>query len=87
MIHDHNPLFIPHLNIQSLFITMWTELTSRESEASYLEKLNEGIAKGTSWERVTDLIQLENSRKPFSFQGFSLEGRRGKRNMEDGLSV
>ena len=38
-------------------------LTSRESEAAYLEKLNEGIAKGTSWERVTDMIQLENSRK------------------------
>jgi hypothetical protein len=42
---------------------MRTRLTCRESEASYLEKLNEGIAKGTSWERVTDLIQLENSRK------------------------
>jgi len=38
-------------------------LTSRESEAAYLEKLNEGIAKGTSWERVTEMIQLENSRK------------------------
>jgi len=38
-------------------------LTSRESEAAYLEKLNEGIAKGTSWERVTEMIQLENSRE------------------------
>jgi hypothetical protein len=36
---------------------------NRESEAAFLEKLNEGIAKGTSWERVTDLIQLENSRE------------------------
>jgi hypothetical protein len=34
----------------------------REQEAAYLEKLNEGIAKGTAWERITDLIGLENSR-------------------------
>lgn len=34
---------------------------NKESEAAYLEKLNEGIAKGTSWERVTEMIQLENS--------------------------
>ncbi|WRT66701.1 uncharacterized protein IL334_003662 [Kwoniella shivajii] len=34
---------------------------NKESEAAFLEKLNEGIAKGTAWERITDLIQLENS--------------------------
>jgi hypothetical protein len=45
------------------FSSFGQPLTSRESEAAYLEKLNEGIAKGTSWERVTEMIQLENSRK------------------------
>lgn len=35
----------------------------REKEATYLEKMNEGIAKGTSWERITELIGLENSRE------------------------
>jgi hypothetical protein len=44
-----------------------TALMNRESEAAFLEKLNEGIAKGTSWERVTDLIQLENSREFHTF--------------------
>ncbi|WWC69865.1 uncharacterized protein I206_103808 [Kwoniella pini CBS 10737] len=34
---------------------------NKENEAAFLEKLNEGIAKGTAWERITDLIQLENS--------------------------
>lgn len=34
---------------------------NKEKEAAYLEKLSEGIAKGTAWERITDLIQLENS--------------------------
>jgi hypothetical protein len=38
-------------------------LTRRENEAAFLEKLGEGIAKGTAWERITDLIALENSRK------------------------
>lgn len=33
----------------------------RENEAAFLEKLQEDIAKGTSWERVADLISLENS--------------------------
>lgn len=34
-----------------------------ENEAAFLEKLNEGIAKGTAWERITELINLENSRE------------------------
>ncbi|EIW70333.1 clathrin light chain [Tremella mesenterica] len=34
---------------------------NKENEAAFLEKLNEGIAKGTAWERITDLIGLENS--------------------------
>lgn len=34
---------------------------NKENEASFLEKLSEGTAKGTSWERVTALIELENS--------------------------
>ncbi|WVQ67437.1 uncharacterized protein L199_005635 [Kwoniella botswanensis] len=34
---------------------------NKETEAAFLEKLNEGIAKGTAWERITELIQLENS--------------------------
>jgi len=39
-----------------------TPLTRRENEAAFLEKLGEGTAKGTAWERITDLIALENSR-------------------------
>ena len=38
---------------------------TREKEAAYLEKMNEGLAKGTVWERVTELIGLENSRESF----------------------
>ncbi|WWD16974.1 hypothetical protein CI109_101408 [Kwoniella shandongensis] len=34
---------------------------NKENEAAYLEKLGEGIAKGTAWERITELISLENS--------------------------
>ncbi|ORY26350.1 clathrin light chain [Naematelia encephala] len=34
---------------------------NKEHEAAFLEKLSEGIAKGTAWERITELISLENS--------------------------
>ncbi|WVO15243.1 hypothetical protein L204_102895 [Cryptococcus depauperatus] len=34
---------------------------NKENEAAFLEKLQESIAKGTSWERIADLIHLENS--------------------------
>ena len=34
---------------------------NKESEAAFVEKMQEGIAKGTSWERITELIGLENS--------------------------
>ncbi|OWT36894.1 clathrin light chain [Cryptococcus neoformans] len=34
---------------------------NKESEAEFLEKLQEGVAKGTAWERISDLISLENS--------------------------
>ncbi|WVQ80138.1 hypothetical protein IAT38_002240 [Cryptococcus sp. DSM 104549] len=34
---------------------------NKENEAEYLEKLQEGIAKGTAWERISELICLENS--------------------------
>ncbi|WVR06747.1 hypothetical protein IAU60_003782 [Kwoniella sp. DSM 27419] len=34
---------------------------NKENEAAFLEKLNEGIAKGTAWERISELISLENS--------------------------
>ncbi|WVF71106.1 hypothetical protein IAT40_005903 [Kwoniella sp. CBS 6097] len=34
---------------------------NKESEAAFLERLNEGIAKGTAWERISELISLENS--------------------------
>ena len=37
--------------------------TPREKEAAYVEKMNEGIAKGTAWERITEMIGLENSRE------------------------
>lgn len=35
----------------------------REQEAAFLEKLSESVAKGTSWERITDLLELQNSRE------------------------
>ncbi|KAL1405888.1 Clathrin light chain [Vanrija albida] len=34
---------------------------NKENEAKFVEKLKEDIAKGTTWERITDLIGLENS--------------------------
>ncbi|ODO08341.1 clathrin light chain [Cryptococcus wingfieldii CBS 7118] len=34
---------------------------NKEQEAAFLEKLQESVAKGTSWERVSELICLENS--------------------------
>lgn len=40
----------------------------RENEAAFVEKLQESIAKGSSWERVTELIQLENSRESYATQ-------------------
>jgi hypothetical protein len=36
---------------------------NKEQEAKFVEKLKDDIAKGTSWERVTELIGLENSRE------------------------
>lgn len=34
----------------------------RENEAKFVEKIKEDLAKGTTWERITELIGLENSR-------------------------
>ncbi|ORX35556.1 clathrin light chain [Kockovaella imperatae] len=34
---------------------------NKENEAAFLEKLRDGTAKGSAWERVTELISLENS--------------------------
>ncbi|KAJ9117503.1 hypothetical protein QFC22_004353 [Naganishia vaughanmartiniae] len=34
---------------------------NKEDEAAFLQQLQEGISKGTSWERVTDVIELANS--------------------------
>lgn len=42
---------------------MGAELTCRENEAKFIEKLKDDIARGTTWERITDLIGLENSRE------------------------
>lgn len=66
---------LPHLSVRRpLGIGVWQCRESemivqdianlfREKEAQFLEKLNEGIAKGSAWERVTEMISLENSRK------------------------
>lgn len=35
---------------------------NKENEAKFVEQLKDNIAKGTTWERITDLIGLENSR-------------------------
>lgn len=58
---------------------LWTRaegasLMDRENEAAFLEKLGEGIAKGTAWERITDLIALENSRESSSHQPLDTRG-------------
>ncbi|KAI5452886.1 Clathrin light chain [Naganishia albida] len=34
---------------------------NKEDEAAFIQELQEGISKGTSWERVTDIIELVNS--------------------------
>lgn len=33
----------------------------RENEAKFVEKLKDDIAKGTAWERIAELVGLENS--------------------------
>lgn len=58
----------PHVLLRSVGLEVLccirSELTLRENEAAFLEKLGEGIAKGTAWERITELLALENSREP-----------------------
>lgn len=34
---------------------------NRENEAKFVEKLKDDIAKGTAWERIAELVGLENS--------------------------
>lgn len=34
---------------------------NKENEKAFLDNLQEGISKGTSWERITELIDLQNS--------------------------
>ena len=34
----------------------------REDEKAFLENLQESLSKGTTWERITDLVDLQNSR-------------------------
>lgn len=36
---------------------------NKEKEAEFVQKLKDNIAKGTTWERITDLVGLENSRE------------------------
>ena len=40
-----------------------TRCAFREDEKAFLETLQESISKGTTWERITDLVDLQNSRK------------------------
>lgn len=35
----------------------------RENEKAFLDNLQESISKGTTWERITDLVDLQNSRE------------------------
>jgi hypothetical protein len=39
----------------------------REDEKAFLEQLQESISKGTTWERITDLVDLQNSRESCSY--------------------
>lgn len=36
---------------------------NKEEEAKFVQTLQDNLAKGTAWERITDLIGLENSRE------------------------
>lgn len=64
----HSQVIFPHLEVFETAPKLPKNKANmtRENEASYLEKINESIAKGTSWERITELIQLENSRESMS---------------------
>lgn len=33
----------------------------RDSEADYVENLRSSLTKGTTWERICDIIELQNS--------------------------
>jgi Clathrin light chain len=34
----------------------------REEEAQFLAKLSESLSKGTTWDRIADLVDLQDSR-------------------------
>jgi len=34
---------------------------NKEEEAEYVAKMTEGLSAGTTWERISDLIELQNS--------------------------
>lgn len=36
---------------------------NKEKEAKFVAELQESVAKGTSWERITDILELQNSRE------------------------
>lgn len=52
--------------LNRVFATCKTVLTTsflllRESEAAYLASLTDSLSAGTTWSRICDLIELENS--------------------------
>lgn len=53
--------------------------SSRQNEAKFLEDLSASLSAGTTWERIADLVGLENSRKstpslpPFSFKACHID--------------
>ena len=60
---------------------------NKEKEAAFVEKLKEDIAKGTSWERVTDLIGLENSRECWELRVEEAKRSRCSKPVSDALLV
>ena len=55
--NDHHAT--PLLRHVRIVLTVF--ISSRESEASYLASLTDSLSAGTTWSRICDLIELENS--------------------------
>lgn len=59
----HRLCYLARLCFPLLLCVTISLTNNREDEAAFIQELQEGISKGTSWERVTDIIELVNSRK------------------------
>lgn len=49
--------FVLHTKLVSLLIDVWY----RDSEEKYLTELTDSLSRGTTWDRICELVELQNS--------------------------